>query len=55
MVQRIITRTEILSTSPFLGAKVEEYFDQNIRELLEHPYRIIYKVLAEPSKLTSLP
>jgi plasmid stabilization system protein ParE len=32
---------------PLLGAVVPEYDNEAIREVFEHPYRIIYKVLEE--------
>lgn len=44
MVDRITRRTKQLSHFPRLGPIVAEYEDESIRELLEHPYRIIYQV-----------
>ena len=44
MVDRITRKTESLNAFPHLGAAVPEYADDAIRELLEHPYRIIYRV-----------
>ena len=45
MVDRIIGRTQLLASLPMLGAEVPEYRDASIRELLEHPYRIVYRVM----------
>lgn len=45
MVQRIIDRTEPLSQHPLIGAVVAEYDAEDLRELLESPYRIIYRIL----------
>ena len=47
MVDRITRRTEQLVQFPLIGAVVTEYDDEEIREILEHPYRIIYKVIPE--------
>jgi toxin ParE1/3/4 len=44
MVDRITRKTELLVPFPELGAVVPEYEDDTVRELLEHPYRIIYRV-----------
>jgi plasmid stabilization system protein ParE len=47
MVQRIIDRTDSLSQHALIGAVVPEYDAEILRELLESPYRIIYRVLPE--------
>jgi addiction module RelE/StbE family toxin len=44
MVDRITQRSEQISTQPFSGRKVPEYETEDIRELIEKPYRIIYRV-----------
>lgn len=44
MVDRITRRTKQLAQFSRLGAVVPEYEDEAIRELFEHPYRIIYRV-----------
>lgn len=44
LAARIVERTETLADQPLLGAEVEEYGDPDIREVFEHPYRIIYRV-----------
>jgi plasmid stabilization system protein ParE len=43
MVDRITRRTESLVQFPLMGAVVAEYHDPSIREVLEQPYRIIYR------------
>jgi len=45
LVERIFTCSERLADHPLLGASVEEFEDESLRELFEHPYRIIYRVL----------
>jgi plasmid stabilization system protein ParE len=44
LIDRITRRTEQLKSFPESGGKVLEYDDPSIRELLEGPYRIIYRV-----------
>ncbi len=44
MVDRITRRSEQISTQPLSGRKVPEYEGKDIRELIEKPYRIIYRV-----------
>jgi len=46
MVDRITRKTHQLARLPELGAKVPEYSDESIREVLVYPYRIIYRVSA---------
>ena len=40
MVDRITRRSEQISTQPLSGRKVPEYEAENIRELIEKPYRV---------------
>ncbi len=49
MVERIFDRTDPLADLPYLGATVPEYEeeDDSFREVFEHPYRIVYRVLTE--------
>ncbi len=47
MLDRITRRSMNLATAPFMGWMVQEYDDESIREVLEYPYRIIYKVLTD--------
>jgi Txe/YoeB family toxin of Txe-Axe toxin-antitoxin module len=44
MVDRITQRSQQISTQPFSGRKVPEYESEDIRELIEKPYRIIYRL-----------
>ena len=44
MVDRITRRSEQLAAFPLSGPIVPEYETAEIRELLESPYRIIYRV-----------
>jgi toxin ParE1/3/4 len=47
MVDRITRKTKTLARFPRLGPEVTEYQDESIRELYEHPYRIIYRIREE--------
>ena len=44
MVDRITRRSEQIATHPLSGRKVPEYEAEDIRELIEKPYRIIYRI-----------
>jgi len=45
LLERIVNRTEQLESHPRSGRTVPEIRDEAIRELIEAPYRIIYRVL----------
>jgi plasmid stabilization system protein ParE len=47
MVDRITRRAEQGGAFPFAGSKVPEYDADDIREVLEYPYRIIYRVFPD--------
>lgn len=49
MVGRIIARVEAATLSPTSGHPVHEYPEAPLREIHEHPYRIIY--LGSPDAL----
>jgi toxin ParE1/3/4 len=49
MVDKITRRSEQIADQPLSGRKVPEYETEDIRELIEKPYRIIYRI-----KLVSL-
>jgi len=44
MVDRITRRSEQITDQPLSGRKVPEYDAKDIRELIEKPYRIIYRI-----------
>jgi toxin ParE1/3/4 len=44
MIDRITRRSEQISTQPLSGRKVPEYEAEDIRELIENPYRLIYRI-----------
>ncbi|MCB2146690.1 MAG: type II toxin-antitoxin system RelE/ParE family toxin [Deltaproteobacteria bacterium] len=44
MVDKITRRTVQIGDQPFSGRKVPEYQAEDIRELIDKPYRIIYRI-----------
>ena len=46
-VKRILLRSRQIEGLPQSGRQVPEYEDPALRELLERPYRIIYRLLPE--------
>jgi toxin ParE1/3/4 len=47
LVDTVIQRVEVLKKNPRIGRIVPEFSDENIRELIEGSYRIIYKMEGE--------
>ncbi len=44
MIDRLTSRSKQIAFMPFSGRKVPEYQTENIRELIEEPYRMIYRI-----------
>ena len=47
MVDRLTKRSEQIATFPESGRMVPEYEAPDIREVIESPYRIIYRIKAD--------
>ena len=47
IVDRLIRRSEEVADFPLSGRTVPEYQTQDIREVIERPYRIIYRATAD--------
>jgi toxin ParE1/3/4 len=47
IVERIFHRTALLADFPRLGAIVPEYDSDLIRELIDNPYRLVYRIVDE--------
>ena len=47
MIDRITRRSEQIGYQPESGRMVPEYFQDDIREVIEKPYRIIYRIKAD--------
>ena len=46
LVERLIARTEILTTFPNSGRQVPEFGNPRIRELIEGNFRIVYRIVS---------
>ena len=46
-IKKIVNRSTQIGEYPQSGRKVQEYNLHEVREVLEHPYRIIYRVMPE--------
>lgn len=44
MIRRILARCQLAARHPLGGRRVREYDHEAIREVIEPPYRIIYRV-----------
>ncbi len=47
VIDRLTKRSEQLATFPWSGRPVPEYEAPEVREVIERPYRIIYRITAE--------
>ena len=47
VVDRITRRSEQIAEFPLSGRKVPEYKAEDIREIIEKPYRIIYRIKSD--------
>jgi len=47
MVDRITARSEQVAMHPQSGRMVPEYQHEHVREVIESPYRIIYRILED--------
>ncbi|OGI69794.1 MAG: hypothetical protein A2W18_14130 [Candidatus Muproteobacteria bacterium RBG_16_60_9] len=47
VVSRLIARSSQIATSPYAGRQVPEFQREDLREVLERPYRIIYRILPD--------
>lgn len=43
-VDRLTRRSEQIADFPLSGCRVPEYENRNVREVIERPYRIIYRI-----------
>jgi len=54
MVDRITRRSEQIASFPMSGRKVPEYEADDIREIIEKPYRIIYRIRPDQADVLSV-
>lgn len=54
MTVRLIRRSLELEHPPLLGKRLTRYTEADVRELLERPYRLIYRVLADRIEIVTV-
>ncbi|HRG16121.1 MAG TPA: type II toxin-antitoxin system RelE/ParE family toxin [Pseudomonadota bacterium] len=54
VVVRILQRTLTLEQHPSLGTRLRHYADEDIRELLERPYRVIFRAKPEQVEIIAV-
>lgn len=54
VVATLLSRTRQLETAPYSGRQVLDYPDDDLRELLEKPYRIIYRVTEQQIEILTV-
>ena len=54
LIERIINRAESLAQQSMRGRKVPEYVREDVREIRERPYRIIYLVEARQVRILTV-
>ena len=54
MIDRLTRRSVQIAEFPFSGRMVPEYESDDVREILEWPYRIIYLIKPEESRVEVL-
>lgn len=45
--EKLFTRTQLLVSFPEMGRRVPEFQRDNVRELIEGSYRIIYEIMSD--------
>ncbi|HXS72734.1 MAG TPA: type II toxin-antitoxin system RelE/ParE family toxin [Rhodanobacteraceae bacterium] len=51
---KLLMRSRQLAEPPLLGRCMSEYPDEDLRELLERPYRLIYRVTSDGIEIVTL-
>ena len=54
IVDRITRCSEPIADQPLSGRKVPEYQSEDIRELIEKPYRIIYRIKSDQTDVVAV-
>lgn len=47
VVERLLARSRQIGETPYAGRQVSEHQREDLREVLERPYRIIYRILPD--------
>jgi toxin ParE1/3/4 len=54
VVERLVNRSVQLELAPRSGARLPGFADDEVRELLERPYRIVYRITAESVEILTV-
>lgn len=54
MIERIVRRTAQIDILPHMGRKVVEFGRDDLREVAESPYRIIYRIKPEAIEIVTV-
>ena len=54
LIERLLSRAESLDSLPLRGRRVPEYERDDIREVQEHPYRVIYRVTPDAVQVLTI-
>lgn len=54
MIDRITSRSQQITHAPEFGQIVPEYNDENVREVLVGPYRVIYRIETDQAVVLSV-
>jgi toxin ParE1/3/4 len=54
LIERILDRSAVLSDQPRIGPIVSEYQEESLRELLEKPYRVIYRLYTDSADVVAV-
>lgn len=54
IVDRITRRSEQITEFPNSGRIVPEFRDENIREIIERPYRVIYRIEEDEANILAM-
>jgi plasmid stabilization system protein ParE len=47
IIERLVRRSMQIGDPPYSGREVPEYQREDVREILERPYRIVYRILPD--------
>ena len=54
MAERLVRRAQTLGEPPLLGKRLQRYVGDDVRELLERPYRLIYRIKPDVVEILTL-
>jgi toxin ParE1/3/4 len=49
--EKLIAKAESLSSLPERGRMITKFRDPNVREIIQGPYRIAYRIVADPARV----